>query len=234
MRDQVNTNIDLLVHVAERLGNLVDDMVFTGGCVVGLLITDEAAPDVRPTDDVDVIVELVSRQEYYQLEEKLRELGFVQKPHENGLLCRWDIDGVNLDIMPTREEITGLSSPWFLEAWNTASEVTLVGSVTIRVVTAPYFLATKLAAMFDRAKEDYFASPDLEDIVAVIDGRETLLEETRKEPDELKKYLADSFSLLIAKERFRDALPGHLPHDKVSKARLPSLIAKIEQISDLG
>jgi hypothetical protein len=233
MRDRADTNIELLVHVAERLGNLADDMVFTGGCVVGLLITDEAAPDVRPTEDVDVIVELVSRQEYYQLEEKLRELGFVQKPHENGLLCRWDIDGVKVDIMPTRGEITGLSSPWFQEAWNTASTLTLAESITIRVVTAPYFLATKLAALFDRAHEDYLASPDLEDIVAVTDGRETLLEEIRKEPDELKKYLADSVSSLIAKERFMDALPGHLPHDKASKARLPSLITKIEQIADL-
>lgn len=233
MMSQAETNIELLVHVAKRLGSLSDNMVFTGGCVVGLLITDEAAPSVRPTDDVDVIVELVSRQEYYQLEEKLRELGFVQKPHENGLLCRWDIDGVKVDIMPTREEITGLSSPWFLEAWNTASTVTLAESVTIRVITAPCFLATKLSAMFDRAKDDYFASPDLEDIVAVIDGRETLLEEIEKEPDELKKYLADSFSSLIDKERFMDALPGHLPHDKASKARLPSLIAKIEQIADM-
>jgi hypothetical protein len=75
-------------------------MVFTGGCVVGLLITDEAAPDVRPTDDVDVIVELVSRREYYQLEDKLRELGFVQKPHENGLLCRWDIDALGIYPVP--------------------------------------------------------------------------------------------------------------------------------------
>jgi hypothetical protein len=233
MRDRANTNTELLVHVAERLGSLTDDMVFTGGCVVGLLITDEAAPDVRPTDDVDVIVELVSRREYYQLEDKLRELGFVQKPHENGLLCRWDIDGVKVDIMPTRSEITGLSSPWFQEAWNTATEVTLSESVTIRAITAPYFLATKLAALFDRAQKDYFASPDLEDIVAVIDGRETLLEEIEKEPDELKKYLADSFSSLIAKERFMDALAGHLPHDQASRARLPSLIAKIEQIADL-
>ena len=233
MMDQADTNIELLVHVAKRLGSLTDDMVFTGGCVVGLLITDEAAPDVRPTDDVDVIVELVSRQEYYQLEEKLRELGFVQKPQENGLLCRWDIDGVKVDIMPTREEITGLSSPWFLEAWNTASKVTLMESATIRVVTAPYFLATKLAAMFDRAEEDYLASQDLEDMVAVIDGRETLLGEIEKETVELKRYLAESFSSLMVKDRFRDALPGHLPSDEASQARLPDLIAKIEQISDM-
>jgi hypothetical protein len=232
MKKRSDKNIALLIHVAKHLGSLADDMVFTGGCVAGLLITDEAAPDVRPTDDVDVIVELVSRQEYYDLEEKLRKLGFVQKPHENGLFCRWDIDGVKVDIMPTREEITGLSSPWFLEAWKTASTVTLEESVKIRVVAAPYFLATKLAALFDRSKEDYFASQDQEDIVAVIDGRDTLIEEIKHEPEELRKYLAESFSSLMAKDRFRDALPGHLPHDKASQARLPGLIRKIGHISD--
>ena len=231
MKTRSDENIKLLTHVANRLGDLADDVVFIGGCVVGLLITDKGAPDVRPTDDVDVIVELVSRKEYYDLEKKLRELGFVQKA-EDKLFCRWDIGGVKVDIMPTRKEITGLSSPWFLEAWNRASTVTVEESIDIRVVTASYFLATKLAALFDRSKGDYLASHDLEDIVAVIDGRDELLDEIEKEPAELQRYLAEAFSSLMAKEQFREALPGQLPGDPASQARLPGLVHKIEQISD--
>ena len=49
MKRQSETNIELLLHVARHLGSLADDMVFTGGCIVSLLITDDAAPDVRPT-----------------------------------------------------------------------------------------------------------------------------------------------------------------------------------------
>jgi hypothetical protein len=50
MRD---INYQLLVSAARLLKPLLDERVFTGGCVTGLLITDEAAPANRPTMDVD-------------------------------------------------------------------------------------------------------------------------------------------------------------------------------------
>ena len=53
-----------LARVAEALGDLRHDVVFVGGATVGLLITDPAAPRVRPTKDVDVIVEVATYSEY--------------------------------------------------------------------------------------------------------------------------------------------------------------------------
>lgn len=47
-----------------RIDDLLSEVAFVGGCAVGLLITDEAAPAIRPTRDVDVIVEIGSYQEY--------------------------------------------------------------------------------------------------------------------------------------------------------------------------
>mgnify|MGYP001576473414 CR=1 FL=1 len=75
MRRTHRANIELINTVANRLGPLLDKVVFLGGAATGLLITDTAAPDVRPTLDVDVIVEISSRMEYYRLEESLRTLG---------------------------------------------------------------------------------------------------------------------------------------------------------------
>ena len=49
-----------LTGVAKALGALTDEVVFVGGAVVGLLLTDPAAPRPRPTKDVDVIVEVAS------------------------------------------------------------------------------------------------------------------------------------------------------------------------------
>ena len=40
----MNPNIDILIGAVEQLGELVDKMVFVGGCATGLLITDKAAP----------------------------------------------------------------------------------------------------------------------------------------------------------------------------------------------
>ncbi len=49
-------NVSLLERAAEHLGDaLLEQLVFVGGAVAGVLITDPAMPDIRPTKDVDVI-----------------------------------------------------------------------------------------------------------------------------------------------------------------------------------
>jgi hypothetical protein len=50
----------------------------------------------------------------------------------------------------------------------------LSNDLEIRVVTAPYFIATKLEAYKGRGKGDFVGSHDLEDLVSVVDGRENL------------------------------------------------------------
>lgn len=50
-------NIALIEVVAARLGDdLLEQVVFVGGAVAGLLVTDAAMPAIRPTEDVDLIV----------------------------------------------------------------------------------------------------------------------------------------------------------------------------------
>jgi hypothetical protein len=89
--------------------------------------------------------------------------------------------------------------------------VTLPSGRKIRIVTAPYFLATKLEAFDGRGGGNYMLSHDIEDIVAVLDGRPELVEEVRQAEDPLRRYLADRFTVLLQESRFLDALPGHLP-----------------------
>lgn len=56
--------IDLLEFGHAALGALVEEVVFVGGATIALWITDPAAPPVRVTQDVDVIVEVTSRRAY--------------------------------------------------------------------------------------------------------------------------------------------------------------------------
>ncbi|MEN6359519.1 MAG: hypothetical protein ABFD59_05615, partial [Smithella sp.] len=102
--------------MARHLGNLREKVVFVGGCATGLLITDPAMPEVRSTQDVDVIVEVASRLEYYRLEKELRSRGFKQDMSENAPVCRWLVDDVKVDVMPTKEDILGFSNRWYLPA----------------------------------------------------------------------------------------------------------------------
>lgn len=71
-------NVVLLEVVAERLGaDLRDKLVFIGGAVVGLLITDPAMPAIRPTEDVDLVTHVVALQDFHAIEGALIARGFV-------------------------------------------------------------------------------------------------------------------------------------------------------------
>ena len=48
-------NVQQLQLVAQALGHLRERLVFVGGCATGILITDDARPPVRATQDVDLI-----------------------------------------------------------------------------------------------------------------------------------------------------------------------------------
>ena len=173
-------NLVILRHVCARLGPLLDEVALVGGCATVLLVTDEAAPDVRPTRDVDVIVDACTRTEYHRLEQRLRDLGFRQPPQTRGQaapICRWEIENVLVDVMPTDRSILGFGSRWADEALSTAHKVTLDEDLEVRVVTAPYFLAMKIEAFQSRGEEDFYQSPDMEDIISVVDGRPEIVEE---------------------------------------------------------
>jgi hypothetical protein len=75
--------------VALRLGDLKDEVVFVGGSILGILIDDPAGTPVRPTDDVDVVIDVASRPAYDALSRKLLSLGFQPDTSDGAPLCRW-------------------------------------------------------------------------------------------------------------------------------------------------
>lgn len=95
-----NPNLELLTAMAKRLRPLLEELVFVGGCSTGLLVSDTASAPIRPTTDVDVMVEIVSRGAYYALAERLREIGFQEDTSDNAPICRWIIDSMVLDVLP--------------------------------------------------------------------------------------------------------------------------------------
>src|SRR5580704_13878272 len=100
-------NLPLLESVVRALGPLCEQFVFVGGCVTGLLITESAAPPVRATRDVDVIVEILSLTEYHALERQLENGGFRHDRSSDAPICRWTVDSALLDVMPTNESVLG-------------------------------------------------------------------------------------------------------------------------------
>ena len=232
MHREQNPNLLILELAVKRPGSLADDMVFLGGCATGLLLTDVAAPPIRATQDVDVITEVASLGQYHRLSEKLRERGFKGDQSSDAPICRWVLEGIVLDVMPTRREILGFGNEWYQPALDTAVTVELPSGKQIRMVTAPYFLATKLAAFDGRGEGDYVMSHDMEDIVAVLDGRPEIVDEVKRADETLRTYLMARFTAFLRDRNFLAALPGHLPGDAASQARAPLVLERIAAVTE--
>lgn len=230
MHREGNPNLEILEMAVDHLGTLADDMVFLGGCATGLLLTDVAAPPIRATQDVDVITEVASLGDYHRLSGQLRKRGFKEDQSPDAPICRWVAAGVVLDVMPTRPEILGFGNEWYQPALDAAVAVELPSGKRIRMVTAPYFLVTKLAAFDSRGKGDYVASHDMEDIVAVLDGRPEITNEVKRADEVLRKHLMTRFAALLRDTKFVASLPGHLPGDTASQARAPLVMERITEI----
>jgi len=77
-------------------------------------------------------------------------------------------------------------------------------------------------------------SPDLEDIVTVIDGRPELVEEVHRAPADLQKYLSDEFEALLSNRNFLEALPGHLLPDAASQQRGGLILERMKRLVSEG
>ncbi|HED18007.1 MAG TPA: hypothetical protein ENI74_00690 [Gammaproteobacteria bacterium] len=233
MHRRQNPNIEILEIAVDALGPLAHDMVFLGGCATGLLLTDVAAPPIRVTQDVDVITEVASLADYHRLSERLRERGFAEDQSPAAPICRWTAKGILLDVMPTNPDILGFGNEWYQLALDGAVHVDLPSGNKISMVTAPCFLATKLSAFGGRGRGDYLMSHDIEDIVAVLDGRPEVSDEVQQSPEELRSHLAERFRILLDDARFVEAISGHLPGDMSSQGRATIVIERIQSIAEV-
>ena len=229
-----NPNLAMVERIASALGSLRERVVFLGGCATGLLLTDPAAPALRTTRDVDVVIEVGSRVAYSELGKEMTARGFRPDQSEGAPICRWTFEDLLLDLMPTDATLLGFGNRWYPDAIRTAWVCLLPSGQRIRVVAPAYFLATKLDAFNSRGGGDYLASHDLEDVTAVIDGRPAILQEVASADPNLKAFVATTFASLLADLAFPYALQGHLPPDAASQSRLPRLLQRIKDIAGLS
>lgn len=233
-RSFAQRNIKSLTLIAHRLGELCDEVTFIGGCITGLLITDKAAPDVRFTVDVDCIINVITRSGYYAVAEKLRQKGFKELIFGDHPICRWDCDGILIDVMPIDKSVLGFSNKWYKDAQENAVNHSITDTINIKVISAPYFLATKLEAFKDRGKQDFLLSHDLEDIISVIDGRPEITIDVSLVSESLRTYLSSEFTSLMSNDQFIQALPGHLNYSQESDSRKKIVESRITAIMELG
>jgi hypothetical protein len=223
-------NRALFESVVRLLAPVLDELVFVGGCTTGLFITDSAAGGIRPTRDVDAIVDVASYSKYTALAERLRGLGLAEDTTPGAPLCRWRRDDLIVDVMPVSERILGFSNRWYPAAIETAQSLNIAGH-DVRVVTPALFIATKLEAFHGRGGDVVWASHDLEDIVTVVDGRPEIANDIAAADAEVRGYIAAEIRALLEDPDFAEALAGFLLPDRASQARRGLLEDRLRQLS---
>ena len=140
----------------------------------------------------------------------------------NGPLCRLTIHGITVDVMPVEESVLGFRNSWSPLVVRTAKQHVLPNGTEIRVVNAPAFVCTKLEAFQDRGKGDFYASADVEDVVAIINGRTELICECWGMPLNARKYLPKQVCRLTSRMTTfsENALSGFLPHGAANRKQI--------------
>lgn len=195
--------------VAWALGEeLLRDVAFVGGCTTGLLVTDKVTKEgVRFTEDVDLIINVVGYTSWNKFQEKLKGKGFSINADDN-VICRMRLGELKVDFMPDDESVLGFSNRWYKNALAQAQDYNLSEDLIIRLLTPPYFVATKLEAYKGRGNDDPLGSHDLEDILNIVDGRSELFEEIKNADKDVCHYIAEEIEVLLNHSSIDYAIQG--------------------------
>lgn len=225
---RANSNKELIAVVANGLGDLLPKVVFIGGAVTELYASAETEIlEVRATDDVDCVIQLLNYSKFAAFEEELRSRKFINDPNK---IMRWNYAGITVDVMPDDEKILGFSNQWYTEGIKNAVQYQLNEKLSIAIFTIPYFLASKLTALFDRGMADLRLSKDLEDMVFCIFYCTNLRDEIYRAENQVKRFVIDSIEKLLHHPNIDEAILCTLPGGEVNNenvATVKSLMAKL-------
>ncbi len=212
--------------IANALGELNNQVVYVGGAVVGLYVDDPGAPEVRPTRDIDIVLEIASMYQLEKLRQKLAERGIHFTSNET-VMCRFTYQNILLDVMSTKEVGWAPANPWFENGFKKAY-VHFLESVQIKMMPLAYYLAAKFAA-FENRGGDPRTSHDFEDIVYILDNRTTLPSDILESDDEVKSFLASRFNAILKDAMLQEAVLAHL-EPAVQTERYDMLVRKLQKI----
>ena len=184
-------NLGVVGEVATALGELNKIVVFVGGAVVSVYADDDAADEVRPTQDIDLTLKLFDLNQQ-DLDKQLAKLGF--HPDMQGhAICSYKYNDIAIDIMASTDTMRGETNRWFAQGFDSLQKIT-INDNDIQILSAPYYLATKFEAYNHRGNNDYRTSHDFEDIVYVIDNRINIVKEINQSDEPVKHFLSEELS----------------------------------------
>lgn len=221
-----------IAEIVSALRGLFPEPVFVGGAAMQVHLLNSNA-DIRTTEDVDCVVEITTRADYYAFANELRKRGFQEDTREGAPLCRWIFRGITVDVMPCSAEVLGYSNRWYPPGIQNAITMNLPNGTAIKLFSLPYMVASKIEAFQSRGGGNHYSSYDVEDIFLIVYGAgETFVEEILNCSYDLRVYLSDWFCCLVENLAFEDIVYSNFPAD-FNENQGQQIIKTIEQIAKL-
>ncbi len=206
----MHANLVAIKAVSHALSDLKESVVFVGGSTVALYINNAAiTAEVRPTDDVDVVIELATYGKLADLDQRLIRLGFKNDTTSN-VICRYKLGKLTVDIMPTDPSILGFSNIWYPEGFKNAINKKIDDQAEVKIFSIPYFLASKWEAYKGRGRNDLRTSHDFEDMVYILENVDGIGEDLLHAPDSIKNYFRSELINLIETSKFEEGVSAHI------------------------
>ena len=229
--EELLARIDL---VAEALEGVAPRFVFVGGAL-GAIYPLRVGFTIRPTDDVDVVVDGVPQGDFHLLEARLRHAGFRNAASADAPRCRWlppvpvPPPDFTVDIVPPFAGVEGVTNRWYPEGLLYAEERLLPSGRSIWALSPLYFVATKLEAHASRGTSlPTEENPDVEDVVTVLVGFDDLRTRIAQEDTGVCRFIR---SMLVGLEPvLSEGISGLLPGDVRSQALGPLLVRWIASL----
>jgi hypothetical protein len=203
-------HIDNLQIISSALQELNDEVIFVGASVAELYADNPELSEIRPTYDVDCIIELSSYYKYSIMEEKLRRKGFKNDISSNAHICRWSFKEVIADIMPTDEKILGFNNKWYIGGIKVKQQRELPNGNIINILPPEFYLASKLQAHLSRGGSDLRQSHDFEDIIYILDNCSQLTDSITD--IDVKSFLQYEFLKLLQNNSLNEAIESALSY----------------------
>ena len=216
----------MVAEVASALGEFKNEMVFVGGAIVSLYTDDISAEQIRPTQDVDMAIEVMNLSHWETLQNQLAAKGFHPDPYGK-TICSYKYNNIPIDIMSNKDGPFGPSNRWYQIGFEDLRKVH-AKTEEINILSAPCYLATKFEAFNNRGL-DYRTSHDMEDIINILDNRINIVNEIKTTDLRVKEFILDQIKIIIKKDMLSETLLAHI-HPLMREGRIPMLEEKINQI----
>lgn len=208
--------------ISSGLNDVIQKVVFVGGSALSLYITDDAAPEFHPSNDVDLIIDVDSKGEYLLFEQQLLDRNFRKIPVSSGP-DTWEYDGITICTTPVYAELSGFFNRWYEEGVFHARNYSLPDGTTIRIFDPAYFVASKLDAFHNRGSDDPRKSEDFQDLIYLLDNRSEIIDDVTRAFYNVRAYIREEFTRIMSRNDFEEgivyALPGNMGEDSIEKIR---------------